>query len=288
MTDWQWTSSDGLKLFARVWGERGNQAPVICIPGLTRNSRDFEEVAPWIAAQGRQVYAVDLRGRGRSARDPDPSHYNPRTYADDMAGLLRSIGSAKALFVGTSLGGVVTFTLAARHPGCIAAAVINDVGPEVPAAAIARIAAYAGKNPVVSSWHEAIEYCRSTNGVAMPHYEAADWERMARRVFVDDGSGKPVLDYDPPIFRPVSRWQLRLVTPLIWMAYRRLARSVPVLVLRGATSDVLPAQVAARMQRVSPNVTLVEVPGVGHAPMLDEPESRAALGAFLTRAPGGA
>lgn len=285
MTTWQWPSDDGLKLYARVWGERGDRAPVICIPGLTRNSRDFEEVAPWIAAQGRQVYAVDLRGRGRSARDPDPSNYNPRTYADDMAGLLRSIDVPKALFLGTSLGGMVTFTLAARHAGCIAAAIINDVGPEVPAAAIARIGSYAGKRPAVANWNDAVEYCHVTNAVAMPHYTTADWERMARRVFVEDGSGKPVLDYDPPIFRPVSRWQVRLMTPLVWMAYKRLARSVPVLLLRGATSDVLPAQIAARMQRVSPHVTLAEVPGVGHAPMLDEPASRAAIEAFIARAP---
>lgn len=285
MTEHQWASADGLKLFARVWGEQGRRAPVVCIPGLTRNSRDFEEVAQWMAAQGRQVYAADLRGRGRSARDPDPSHYNPRTYADDMAALLKSIGAPRALFVGTSLGGVVTFTLAARHPGCIAAAIVNDVGPEVPAAAIARIASYAGKRPAVANWNDAAEYCRITNGVAMPHYTAADWERMARRVFVDDGSGKPVLDYDPRIFRPVSRWQMRLVTPFVWMAWKRLARSVPVLVLRGAESDVLPARIAARMQRVSPNVALAEVPGVGHAPMLDEPASRAAIGEFLARAP---
>lgn len=156
------------------------------------------------------------------------------------------------------------------------------MGPEVPAAAIARIGAYAGKTPAVANWSDAIEYCRVTNAVALPHYTAADWERMARRLFADDGSGKPVLDYDPPIFQRVSRWKVRLVTPLVWMAYKRLARSVPV--LRGSRSDVLPAQVAARMQRVSPNVTLVEVPGVGHAPMLDEPASRAALGEFLARA----
>jgi pimeloyl-ACP methyl ester carboxylesterase len=285
MTDYTWTSADGLKLFARVWGERGRRAPVICIPGLTRNSRDFDEVAPWMAGQGRQVYAVDLRGRGRSARDPDPSHYNPRTYADDVAGLLRSIGAPKALFVGTSLGGVVTFTLAARHGGCIAAAVINDVGPQVPAAAVARISSYVGKAPAVASWNDAAQYCRMLNGEMMPHYAAADWERMSRRLFVDDGSGKPVLDYDAAIFRPVARWQMRLATPLVWMAWKRLARSVPVLLLRGANSDVLPAQIAARMQRASPNVTLAEVPGVGHAPMLDEPAARAAIEAFLARAP---
>lgn len=289
MADFFWTSADGLKLYAREYGsEAGRESgklPVVCIPGLTRNHRDFVELAEWIAAKGRRVYAVDLRGRGRSARDPVPGHYHPRTYADDMAALLRSIDAPRALFVGTSLGGIVIMTLAARHPALIGAAVINDVGPEVPASAIQRIASYAGKAPPVANWKDAGQYCRATMGVAFPHFTDADWESFAHRGFVDDGTGKPVLDYDRAIFRPVAPWKVRLLTPLIWMAYRRLARSVPVLLLRGADSDVLPADIAKRMQKASPGVTLAEVPGVGHAPMLDEPVSRAAIEGFISRAP---
>lgn len=285
MADYHWTSDDGLRLYAREYGSAGARLPVVCIPGLTRNSRDFVEVAEWIATKGRHVYAVDLRGRGRSARDPVAEHYHPRTYADDMAALLRSIHVPRALFLGTSLGGIVIMTLAARHPALIGAAVLNDVGPEVPASAIQRIASYVGKAPPVASWRDAGQYCRATMGVAFPHYTDADWERFAHRGFIDDGSGKPVLDYDRGIFRPVAPWKVRLMTPLVWMAYRKLVRSVPVLVLRGADSDVLPADIASRMRSASPGVTLAEVPGVGHAPMLDEPASRAALEEFLARVP---
>lgn len=289
MADYHWTGADGLKLYAREYAGGGardsGKLPVVCIPGLTRNSRDFVEVAEWIATRGRRVYAVDLRGRGRSARDPVPEHYHPRIYADDMAALLRSIDAPRALFLGTSLGGIVIMTLAARHPALLGAAVLNDVGPEVPASAIQRIASYVGKAPPVASWKDAGQYCRATMGVAFPHYTDADWERFAHRGFVDDGTGKPVLDYDRAIFRPVAPWKVRLMTPLVWMAYKRLARSVPVLVVRGADSDVLPADIAARMQKASTGVTLTEVPGVGHAPMLDEPASRAALEEFLSRAP---
>lgn len=285
MAEHHWTGADGLRLYARVFGRAGTKLPVVCIPGLTRNSRDFVELAEWMASMGRQVYTVDLRGRGQSARDPVTEHYHPRVYADDMAALLRSIEAPRALFVGTSLGGIVIMTLAARHPALIGAAVLNDVGPEVPASAIQRIASYAGKAPPVATWKDAGAYCRATMGVAFPHYTDADWERFAHRGFVDDGAGKPVLDYDRAIFRPVAPWKVRLLTPFIWMAYRRLARSVPVLVLRGAASDVLPADIAARMQRASPGVKLVEVPGVGHAPMLDEPVSRTALQDFLDRVP---
>ncbi|WP_333623352.1 alpha/beta fold hydrolase, partial [Stenotrophomonas indicatrix] len=140
--DLYWKSDDGLRLHARDHAPAGAQparGTVVCIPGLTRNGADFDALAASLTAAGWRVIAVDLRGRAGSERASDPSSYNPRTYADDMVALLRSQNIDKAVFVGTSLGVLVTITLASRAPGLIAAAVLNDAGPKVPREALARI-----------------------------------------------------------------------------------------------------------------------------------------------------
>jgi pimeloyl-ACP methyl ester carboxylesterase len=283
--DYAWRSKDGLHLHAREYGTDVGKLPVVCIPGLTRNCRDFEELAPWIAARGRRVLAVDLRGRGQSDRDPVSKRYAPATYAADMAALLASIGAPRALVVGTSLGGLVTMMLAYRMPGIIGGAVINDVGPRIAKAGGARIAGYAGRSAEVKTWAEAAAYARRINGAAFPNYRDADWSTFARRVFKEDAAGGPVLDYDPKIVRvanPVAAW---LARPLLWAAFKRLGRCGPVLLVRGALSDILDAPTVRRMQRAAQHMTVVEVANVGHAPMLDEPEARIALAAFFDAAP---
>lgn len=281
--DFTWRSRDGLTLYARRYGRQGDRAPVVCIPGLTRNCRDFETVAPWIAGQGRDVIAVDLRGRGKSDRSV-PRRYNPRIYADDMASLLEAAGLEQAIFVGTSLGGLVTITLAARQPALIAGAVLNDVGPRVAPAGLARIRAYAGKATDVGNWDDAAAYARQINGVAFPDYGDKDWMTVARRLFTEK-DGRPVLDYDPDIFSPPHPLLVRLAEPLVWSAFRRLARCGPLQLVRGELTDVIDARTVSRMQRLAPDMTDAVIPGVGHAPMLDEPESRSALAGFFDRAP---
>jgi pimeloyl-ACP methyl ester carboxylesterase len=284
-SDRTWRSRDGLNLHARVYGERSTSAlPVVCIPGLTRNARDFEEVAPWIAAQGRQVFAVDLRGRAQSDRDPDPRRYQPRVYAQDMVALLESIGAPKAIFIGTSLGGLVTMALAASNPRVIGGAVINDVGPRVARAGLARIRSYAGKSAPVNTWDDAAAYAKSINGVAFPDAPDESWSVVARRLFKEEG-GRPVLDYDPKIFRapnPVVAW---LAGPVLWSAFKRLGQAGPLLLLYGELTDVLDADTRQRMKQVAPNMVSVGVPRVGHAPWLSEPSAREAISTFLSKAP---
>jgi pimeloyl-ACP methyl ester carboxylesterase len=281
-----WRSRDGLELYARDYGARETERlPVICIPGLTRNSRDFETLAPWIAAQGRRVLAVDLRGRGRSAYDPKPRRYRPAVYANDMAALLKAIGARKAVFVGTSLGGLTTMMLAMRHPRLIGAAVLNDVGPRVAKAGLARIASYTGKSAPVGSWSDAAAYAKRINGAALPHLTDADWDVVARRLFRAGADGAPVLDYDLRVVSKTPGWLISLTEPLLWSACRKLARSGPLLVLRGATSDILDQPTLRRMSKLAPNVSATEIPDVGHAPSLDEPAARDALADFLARAP---
>jgi pimeloyl-ACP methyl ester carboxylesterase len=265
--------------------ETPGKLPVICIPGLTRNSRDFEEVAPWIASMGRRVIAVDLRGRGRSDRDPNPKRYAPPTYAADVVALLDSIGAPRALFVGTSLGGIVTMTLASKHIDRIGGAVLNDVGPVIAKEGLARISSYAGKPVSVTSWADAAAYAKRTGGVAFPRYTDADWDVFVRRIFKEGPQGVPVLECDPRVFQPMNPVLAWLLTPLVWGLFRKLATGRPTLLVRGAISDVLNVETAARMRREAPEMAYVEVDHVGHAPTLSEPQAKESLARFFSEAP---
>ena len=277
-----WTSRDGLRLHAADYAAAEGEArlPIVCLHGLTRNSRDFDTLAPWLAARQRRVLAVDVRGRGLSARDPAADYRLP-TYADDVARLLDALGIARALFVGTSMGGLITMELAATRPALIAGAVINDVGPEWSPVGLVRIASYTGKAMPVASWDDAAEYARRQNAEALPHYRAADWDKMARRLFTDR-DGKVVADYDPNIAKPFAGEPL-MIGP--WTRWKALAIDRPILLLRGVLSDLLDREVAARMVAEQAGTRLVEVPGVGHAPMLDEPVAREVIAAFVDALP---
>ncbi|MGA6150606.1 alpha/beta fold hydrolase [Stenotrophomonas sp. NPDC077461] len=284
--DLYWNSDDGLRLHARDHAPAAGQPPcgtVVCIPGLTRNAADFDALAGTLAAAGWRVLAVDLRGRAGSARAPDPSSYNPRAYADDMVALLRAQHIDKAVFVGTSLGVLVTLTLASRAPGLVAAAVLNDAGPKVPREALARIGTYAGKPVPPMDLDQATAYVTSIGKAAFPRFTADDWQAMATRTFRPRDDGLLELDYDPAVIRTTRPWVLWLLRPVLWRAVRRLTARVPVLVVRGALSDVLPAEVARQMAATSPTARLVEVRDVGHAPTLSEPEARDAILALLER-----
>ena len=282
----RWTSQDGLSLYARDYpasgGDRG--LPVICLHGLTRNSKDFEDVAPMIASLGRRVIVPDVRGRGQSDYNFDPKKYQPKVYARDVLGMMNALGISRAIFVGTSMGGIITMTLMAVSPKAIAAAVLNDVGPAIAPEGIARILSYVGKSPKVSNWDDASAYVRRTNGVALPGLTEEEWERFARRTFREGASG-PELDYDPAITVPLGRPPSKLALWITGMLFRRLARKRPVMLIRGAISDVISDEIANQMQRQAPALERVDVPGVGHAPMLTEPVAVDAITRFLRTVP---
>ena len=279
----RWTSADGLNLFARDHAPADGPArlPVIAIHGLTRNSADFGIIAPLIAQSGRRVLSVDVRGRGRSDRAPDPMTYQPDTYARDVQALLDQLGIARAVFLGTSMGGLITMTLAAQRPKAVAAAILNDIGPAVSPEGLARIAAYSGQPVEIASWADATTYARRINAIAFPHYTDADWDAFARRVFREDADGSIALDYDPDISVPIRAAGAKALVPNLWPMFRRLARKRPTLLIRGETSDLLGPDIAARMRKVAPEMAYAEIPGIGHAPMLDEPEARSAIFEFL-------
>ena len=278
----RWTSRDGLALFARDYPAAGGPArlPVVCLHGLTRNSKDFAAVAPRLAAAGRRVLVPDVRGRGRSARDPDASHYDPKVYARDVLDLMGALGLSRAVFLGTSMGGIITMTMMAMRPRAVAAAILNDVGPEVGADGIARIMSYVGQKAEVGDWAEAADYVRRTYQAAFPDYGSADWDRVARDVFRDN-DGVPELDYDPRILLPLLGHKPGRHRRLAWLLFRWLARSRPALLVRGASSDIITPAIADKMQRKAPALGRVDVPGVGHAPTLDEPAAVEAIDRFL-------
>lgn len=282
----RFTSPDGLSLYARDYpGADGPvRLPVIAIHGLTRNSADFDAIASLIAQSGRRVLAVDVRGRGQSDRAPDPMTYQPPVYARDILALMQQAGIERAVFMGTSMGGLITMAVAALKSKAIAAAILNDIGPEVDPAGLARIAAYAGQPVDTPTWAAAAAYVKTHNAVAFPEYTDTDWDVFARRVFRDGPDG-PVLDYDPDISVPIRAMGAKGLVPNLWPFFTRLAKGRPTLLIRGGTSDLLSAGIAAKMRKKAPKMAYAEITGVGHAPMLDEPEARAAIFEFLREQP---
>jgi len=275
-------SDDGLRLYARDYPAASGPArlPVICIHGLTRNSADFEDVAPWIADLGRRVIAVDVRGRGNSDYDPQPDRYTPAVYANDIVKLARDLGIARAVFVGTSMGGLITMTLALRKSELIAAAVLNDVGPALSPRGLARIASYTGRGEAFENWQQAADYIRSINEVAFPANTAAEWERWARRAFREDG-GKLAMRYDANIAVPIRANKLKAASMVTHFAFRRLARRRPTLLIRGGLSDLIEQEQVKAMRAAAPRMQFAEIPDIGHAPMLNEPAAQEALRGFL-------
>lgn len=277
---------DGLALYARDYPPLLPQTglPVICLHGLTRNSRDFEVVAPRIAALGRRVIAPDMRGRGQSANDPDPAHYVPAVYAQDVLKLLDALDIPRAVFVGTSMGGLITMVLATIAPDRIAASVLNDVGPKLSTAGLGRIASYVGRSQPVASWEEAAEAVRSINGSAYPERADDDafWHAFARRTFRQRDDGQLETDYDPHIALAFADFDEDATPPDLSPLFQALSAK-PVLSIRGGLSDILTAESVAHMKNVNPNLETATIENIGHAPALDEPDAWDALLDFLAK-----
>ena len=282
-----WTVADGQRMHARDYAPCSGEAklPVVCIHGLTRNAADFETVAPWMAARGRRVLAVDVRGRGKSAHDPEPSRYIPPIYAADILCLLDTLGIARALFVGTSMGGIITMVIASLRPLAVAGSVLNDVGATLNPEGLKRIGSYLGKRVKVSGWPEAAAYAKSINERAFPSYGPAEWDAFAQRLFIQKSDGSLHLAYDPDIAVPFKAAGPDAPPPDLTGLFLGLVSGRPSLLIRGALSDLITEDQALSMRMMDPQLDYAEVKGVGHAPMLDEPEALDALAKFLDSAP---
>jgi len=264
---------DGARLFVRAFGAPTGYPAVVCIPGLTRTGRDFTGLATDLA-QDRLVLAVDLRGRGRSDHDPTKRSYRLESYAEDVRSILDHFGLENAALIGTSLGGLTAMWLGAAHPDRVASIVLNDIGPEIQPEGAARIAAYAGRLAPVRSWDDAVAQTRLVSEAATPGLSDDEWLAVARQRYREEPDGTVVIDHDPGVVGGPGE------TADPWDVFERLA-GIPLLVLRGATSDVLAAATVRTMRMRRPDLVSVEIPDRGHAPTLDEPTARLAIRRFL-------
>lgn len=278
--DRYWTSSDGLRLHFRAYEGDISRPPVLCLPGLTRNARDFEDLATRLAGDWR-VLCPEMRGRGDSDYAKDPMTYQPMQYLQDLEALLAQEGIERFVAIGTSLGGLLTMLLAAANPARIAAAVLNDVGPEVSPEGLERIRGYVGQGRNFETWMHAARALQESSGDVYPDWDITQWLRYAKRIMVLGSSGRIAFDYDMKIAEPFEAPAGATPQVDMWPLFDALATR-PLLVLRGETSDILSAQTAAKMAS-RPGVELVILPRIGHAPTLDEPESIAAIGRLLER-----
>jgi pimeloyl-ACP methyl ester carboxylesterase len=274
------TAGDGLELFVRAYGDASSLVPVVCVPGLTRNSRDFELVSPALAAD-RLVLAVDLRGRGRSGYDVSGASYWVDVYASDVLSVVDAFGLSRVCLFGESLGGIVSMRIAAIAPERVAGVVLSDIGPDLDPAGVARIFSYAGKLPPVVTWDDAVAQCRMMSEGAAPGLTDERWLEIARQRFREDGDGTVVVDYDPGIATASVPMQSAADR---WDDFGSL-RDIPTLVVRGETSDVLAGATVDEMRARKPDLQSVEIGGRGHCPIPHEPECVAAVTWFVTSLP---
>ncbi|HWH22838.1 MAG TPA: alpha/beta hydrolase [Allosphingosinicella sp.] len=284
-SDGYWLSSDGLRLHYRDYpGPEADGAdarpPIICIPGLTRNARDFEGVAERLSPDWR-VICVDLRGRGESAYAKDPMSYVPLTYLEDIEGLIAELTLDRFVLFGTSLGGLITMLLSLRQKEKIAAALINDIGPVIDREGLERIKSYVGRSQSWPTWMHAARDLSEAQKDVFPHWNLQQWLVFAKRICKLSPGGRVVLDYDMRIAEPFKApGGATGVDP--WVAFRGLG-GIPLLVVRGELSDLLSDETLAQMEGEMPLMESVTVPGVGHAPTLDEPEAQAAIDRLLAK-----
>ena len=284
-TDGYWWSKDGLRLHYRDYAGPTDHPPILCIPGLTRNARDFEQLAEQLAARNR-VIVVELRGRGESAYARDTLTYVPLTYVQDLQSLFEALAVPRFIAIGTSLGGILSLLIAATDRGRLAGIVLNDVGPQIEAAGLDRIRSYVGKNQSWPTWVHAARALEAANRDVFPAWTLQDWLAHAKRLCRLSQQGRVIFDYDMKIAEPFNLPGGEAGVDL-WPTLDAIA-DIPALLIRGAHSDILSAATAARMVERVPGLALHTLPDVGHAPLLTEPAVIAAIEALVEQANRGA
>jgi pimeloyl-ACP methyl ester carboxylesterase len=282
-SDGYWVSNDGLRLHYRDYAGDASRPPIICIPGLTRNARDFEGVAARLAGDWR-VICVELRGRGGSEAAKDPMTYMPVTYVQDLEALIGALKLGRFILFGTSLGGLITMLMAASGKERIAGALLNDIGPVLEARGLERIRSYVGRSQNWPTWLHAARAIAEAQGDRYPDWEIDDWLVYAKRLCRLNANGRIVMDYDMRIAEPFKMPQGEAGFDL-WPAFRSLD-GIPSLVVHGEVSDVLSAESLRKMTDAVPSMESVTVPRVGHAPTLEEPAAEKAIDKLLKRVAG--
>jgi pimeloyl-ACP methyl ester carboxylesterase len=285
--NWQdvfFTSRDGLRLYARHYAAPGSRRrPAVCLPGLTRNSRDFHDLASHLSdpsnTAARSVWAVDYRGRGRSAHDPNAQNYSLQIELLDVLDLMTLAGLHDAAVIGTSRGGLLAMVMAAVRPTAIGAVVLNDIGPVIERSGLLRIVAYVGRIPLPATWSEATALVRDLNARQFPGVAEHLWEDLSRQWFNDD-HGRPTHAYDQRLGATMSILDSEI--PTLWPQFEALS-SRPTLVLRGEHSDILSESTVREMRLRHPRLEAMTVSGQGHAPLLRERPTLLAIADFLAR-----
>jgi pimeloyl-ACP methyl ester carboxylesterase len=282
--DMPFIARDGLKLYARRYTARDSSAQrrrsVLCLPGLTRNGRDFHDLAITLSSvpgAARDVYALDYRGRGLSQYDPDWRNYAVPIEMLDVADFITCASLTGCAIVGTSRGGLIAMLLAAAQPTSFGPVVLNDIGPVIERGGLARISAYAGRIPLPGSWAEATKLVRDMNIRAFPAVPNDKWEQVARQWF-NERNGRPAPGYDPKIGNSLS--VLDGPVPALWPQFEAM-KTHPMMVLRGENSDILLTATVDEMRRRHPVFTDMVVKGQGHAPLLADKTSMMGISAFL-------
>jgi pimeloyl-ACP methyl ester carboxylesterase len=284
-TENYFSTYDGLRLFYRDYAaahSADTAGVVLCLPGLTRNSRDFIALASHLQSDYR-VLALDLRGRGLSEYDKHWQNYQPGTYVLDVFALLRELKIERVAIVGTSLGALMAMLISAQQPELVAGMVLNDAGPETDPRGRARIAQYAGKQPIVRNWDDAAQYIKSIYGEALWGLSDADWHTYAKLSYRENEDGIPVPDCDPNIgaaFRETYSPAQTEPPQNLWPVFAQI-KDIPALVIRGEHSDILSVATVQRMAHEKPDLQYIAVPNRGHAPMLNEPICVTAIDRFL-------
>lgn len=280
-------SHDGrLQLYGRAYGPADAGRTLLCLHGLTRNSLDFDALARRLAGSGDQVLAFDQRGRGRSPWDDESANYRADVYARDMLSALDQLGIARAVLIGTSMGGLMSMLMAAAAPERVIGVVLNDIGAEVDPRGLDRIRSYVGKRPPPADWDAAARAVAENNAVAFPDYGEADWLAFARRAYIEDDQGRLTAAYDPAIAAGLAPGDTAVAPPDLWPLWDAL-KAVPILAIRGELSDLISASTLERMAARHPGLQTAVVANRGHAPMLDEPEALEAIDRFLASLPAG-
>jgi len=279
----RFTARDGLDLYFREYAApdvgAGPRPAILCLPGLTRNAKDFHRPALRLRGLGWRVVCPDTRGRGRSPRDPDPANYRMETYLDDVRNLLCTLGLHRVVVIGTSMGGVLAMAMAAAMPTVLAGVVLNDVGAVVPGAGLRPVIEAIRSERSFANWDEAVRVLRRTFS-DLPADTDADWLELTRATFVEGPDGRIRGDWDPAIVAPLL--DLPPGDTDLWRLFRALRR-VPTGVVRGARSDILSADILAAMIRDRPGLIHATVPDVGHPPNLREQQSKEVIDAVLAR-----
>jgi len=276
-----YTARDGLKLYARHYPAPGSKLrPVVCLPGITRNARDFHVIAAALSGDSlrpRPVFTLDMRGRGNSAHDPEWKNYVVPVEMRDVLDFITLRSLDKPAIIGTSRGGLIALVLAATQPSAIGAVVLNDIGPVVETDGLTRIAGYIGRTPLPHSWEDAGRIVRDMNKAQFPRVTDAEWVEVARQFF-NESNGKPAPGYDPELKHALS--VLDGPMPALWNKFEAL-KPFPLMCLRGEYSDILSAATVEEMGRRHPRFTPHLVRWEGHAPLLRDAHTNDAVGAFL-------